>query len=321
MDRYEARLLKPSRTVPLPAGNATSRPLSPFKAYSAGPGYRFFTDGTFQQRCDTSSHSRARVYDLGHGQIEAIVQPVLDWVEIEPLSPCALAEAIEQQLLSRVLTPAEQQERDEKNEERSCRRARTKVRRLAKYKRLDTMLTLSYAANQTDRGLAQVHLAAFIRRVKRIIPNFEYVAVAETQKRGAWHWHMAVKQLGSGYWVAGRYVHSWKLLRSIWRSVIAGGGNIDVQAPGKPGAGVHKLASYLTKYITKGFSSGCKHQNRYQSSGRDLPAAVFLELPGVGMAPVVDVYNLILPEWSKGRCFTSPPLSSGGYFLSITPSG
>ena len=321
MDRYEARLLKSSRAVPLPALNAALPPLSPFKAYSAGPGYRFFTDGTFQQRSSTSTHSRARVFDLGHGQIESIVQPVLDWVELEPLSPHALAEAIEQQQLSRVLTPLEQQERDEKNEDRSCRRARTKVRRLAKYKRLDTMLTLTYSENQTDRALAQVHLAAFIRRVKRVIPGFEYVAVAEPQKRGAWHWHMAVKQLGSGYWVGGRYVHSWGLLRSIWRSVIAGGGNIDVQASGKPGAGVHKLASYLTKYITKGFASGCKHQNRYQSSGRDLPAAVVLELPGVGMAAVHDVYSLILPEWSKGRCYTSPPLSSGGYFLSITPSG
>ena len=321
MDRYEARLLKPSRVVPLLADDATSQPLNPFKAYSAGPGYRFFTDGTFQQRCSASTHSRARVYDLGHGQIEAIVQPVLDWVEIEPLSPHALIEAVAQQHATRLLTPLEREQRDERNEERSCRRARTKVRRLAKFKRLDTMLTLTYAANQTDRGLAQVHLAAFIRRVKRLIPGFEYVAVAEPQKRGAWHWHMAVKQLGSGYWVGGRYVHSWKLLRSIWRSVIADGGNIDVQAPGKPGAGVHKLASYLTKYITKGFASGVKHQNRYQASGRDLPDSVLLELPCVGMAAVADVYRLILPEWSKGRNYTSPPLASGGYFLSITPSG
>jgi len=321
MDRYEARLLKSARSVSLPLDDAPPRPLSPFKAYSAGPGYRFFTDGTFQQRCDTSSHSRARVYDLGHGQIEAIVQPVLDWVEIEPLTPQALVEAIEQQHALRLLTPLEREERDERNEERSCRRARTKVRRLAKFKRLDTMLTLTYAANQTDRGLAQVHLAAFVRRIKRIIPGFEYVAVAEPQKRGAWHWHMAVKQLGSGYWVGGRYVHSWKLLRSIWRSVIADGGNIDVQAPGKPGAGVHKLASYLTKYITKGFASGVKHQNRYQASGCALPDAVVLELPGVGMDAVADVYRLIVPEWAKGRNYTSPPLASGGYFLSITPSG
>lgn len=321
MDRYDARLQKSARALPLPSGHGTPPPLNPLKAYSAGTGYRFFTDGTFQRRVDTPTHSRARVFDLGHGQIEAIITPVLDWVECEPLSSFALAAAIEQQHVIQVLSPLECEERDAKNEERSCRRARTKVRRLAKYKRLDTMLTLVYAANQTDRQLAQVHLAAFVRRVRRVIPDFEYVAVAETQKRGAWHWHMAVKQLSSGYWVGGKYRHSWNLLRSIWRSVIHGGGNIDVKAPGKPGRGVHKLASYLTKYITKDFASGVKNQNRYQASGCALPAGVTLELPTLGQAAIFDVHMLLMPEWVGGRVYTSPPLASGGYFLCFTPDG
>lgn len=321
MDRYEAKLLKLSRAVPLPSVNAALPPLKPFKAYSCGRGYRFYTDGTLQQRVATPTNSRARILDLGHGQIEAVVQPASQWFELPSLTPYALAVAVELQQLSRVFTVEEQAERDALNEERSCRRARTKVRRLAKFKRLDTMLTLTYSDNQTDRALAQVHLAAFIRRVKRIIPGFEYIAVAEPQKRGAWHWHMAVKQLSSGYWVGGRYVQSWGLLRAIWRSVIAGGGNIDVKAPGKPGYGVHKLSSYLTKYISKGFGAGVKHQNRYQCSGRDLPASVVLDFPGVGREGLVEVIRLILPELSKGRLHISPPLSSGGYFLSITPSG
>lgn len=321
MDRYEARVLKSTRSVPLPAGHGTPPPLNPYKTYSAGPGHRFLTDGTFQRRIEAPTHSRARVYDLGHGQIEAIITPVFDWVECEPLSPLALSDAIAQQHVCHVLTPLERLEKDDCNEERSCRRAKTKVRRLAKYKRLDTMLTLTYSENQQDRVLAQKHFAAFVRRLKRVIPSFEYIAVAERQKRGAWHWHAAIKNVLAGYWVGGCYVHSWKLLRSIWRSVIGGGGNVDVKPPGKPGQGVHKLASYLTKYITKGFSSGVKNQNRYQASGCDLPRGVVLELPTVGMYAVRDVYLCVLPEWATGRQYTSPPLASGGYFISITPSG
>ena len=322
MDRYEAKQLKKAASSSVRTSSDLLRPsLSPFKAYSAGPGFRFFTDGTLQQRCSSSTHSRARVHDLGHGQIEAVLQPVHDWVEIEPLSALALVDAIEQHHLSSVLTPFEQQELDDKNEDRSCRRARTKVRRYAKYKLLDTMITCTYVKNQQDRVLAQAHFAAFVRRVKRIIPGFEYVAVAETQKRGAWHWHIAVRQIKSGYWVSGRFVHSWALLRSIWRSVVAEcGGNIDVKSPGKPGHSVAKLSSYLTKYITKGFGTGVKHQNRYQSSGRDLPASVVLELPTTGLAALAEVCSLLDIECSNGRLYTSPPLASGGYFLSVTPT-
>lgn len=322
MDRYDARLLKKASSASVSTLAALPRPaLSLFKAYNAGPGFRFFTDGTLQQRCVTSTHSRARVYDLGHGQIEAVIQAVHDWVEIQPLSPLALSDAIEQHHLGSLLTPFEQLQKDQKNEDRSCRRARTKVRRLAKYKLLDTMITCTYAKNQTDRALAQKHFAAFVRRVKCIIPNFEYIAVAETQKRGAWHWHIAVRQINAGYWVSGRFVHSWGLLRSIWRSVVAEcGGNVDVKGPGKRGHSVAKLSSYLTKYISKDFSSGVKHQNRYQSSGRDLPASVVLELPTTGLAALCDVCSLLDIECSKGRLYTSPPLASGGYFLSVTPT-
>lgn len=319
MDPYEANLQKRPRVVPVPSGPATTAPLDPFKAYRSGTGYRFFADGSVQFRSETATHSRARIFDLGHGQIEAIITPVKDWYEAAPMSALALAHAAEQYANPLPLSPLEREKLDQANEERSCRRAKTKVRRLAKFKRLDTMLTLTYAVNQTDRELAQKHLTAFVRRVRKVIPDFEYVAVAELQKRGAWHWHIAVRQIKCGYWVAGRFKPSYALLRSIWRDVIQGGGTARVDAPGKPGNGVHKLASYLTKYITKGFGSGVKNQNRYQASGRDLPDGITLELPTLGQAAIADVHFVLLPEWFAGRVFTSPPLKSGGYFLSFNP--
>ena len=44
------------------------------------------------------------------------------------------------------------EERAAANRERSARRAKTQVRRLIKAKNLDTMLTLTYRENMTDRG-------------------------------------------------------------------------------------------------------------------------------------------------------------------------
>ena len=238
------------------------------------------------------------------------------------MEPAALAAALAAHVSPPPLTLAELAYKAALNEDRSCRRARTKVRRIAKFKQLDTMLTLTYGENQTDRAVAQQHLAAFLRRVKRVIPDFEYLAVPEQQKRGAWHWHIAVRQLKSGYWVRGTYVHSWKLLRAVWRSVIAGPGNIDVQSRGKPGRSVHQLSSYLTKYISKGFTTSGMHQNRYQSSAVDLPKALVFDIPLTGLAANGQVQIMLLPEWvGIGRWHTSAPLASGGYFLCLTPSG
>jgi hypothetical protein len=319
MDRYEAKFLKSSRVVPLPPGDGAPPPLSAFKAYPAGPGHRFFTDGTFQRRSETPVRSRATIYDLGHAQIEAVLRPIHDWLEVEPLTAAALADAVKARLDAPPLTDEEMADRVERNQDRSCRRSRSKVRRLVKFKRLDSMLTLTYQDVQADRQLAQRHLTAFVRRVRKFIPDFEYVAVDELQKRGAYHWHLAVRKLQAGFWVRGVYVHSWRLFRAIWRSVIKGGGNIDVQAAGKPGRGVHKLAGYLTKYISKGFLTSKKNQNRYQTSGHDVPDAVVVDFPCVGQAAVAAVHMLLIPEWAAGRVYTSPPLDSGGYFLSFTP--
>ena len=322
MDRYEAKLLKSTRAVSVPPGTASPPAFSAFKSLRSGPAYRFFPDGTVQQRSESPVRSRARVFDLGAGQVEAIVQPVHDWVECDPMEPAALAAALAAHAFPHPLTPAQLLEKASLNEDRSCRRAKTRVRRIAKFKQLDTMLTLTYGENQTDRTVAQRHLAAFLRRVKRVIPEFEYLAVPEQQKRGAWHWHIAVRQLKSGYWVRGTYVHSWKLLRAVWRSVIAGPGNIDVQARGKPGRSVHQLSSYLTKYISKGFTTSGMHQNRYQSSAVDLPKALVFDIPLTGLAANGQVQLLFVPEWSGlGRWHTSAPLASGGYFLCLTPNG
>jgi len=171
-------------------------------------------------------------------------------------------------------------ERAEINAERAGKRAKQRVRHLCKAMGADTLLTLTYKSNQTDLALCKVHLKEFIRRLKRVIPNFRAVAAFEQQKRGAWHVHIACERLASAiHNGAGHKVKSFDLVRSVWRSVTKDhGGNIDVQSRKRNSQrSAARIASYLSKYITKSFEDGVKHSNRYSKFGDfDAPKAVKL---------------------------------------------
>ena len=142
------------------------------------------------------------------------------------------------------------------NQTRAARRARSRLRHLVLTLRADHLLTLTYRANVRDFGKACRDLNKFIRRVRRLKPGWQYVAVAEEQSRGAWHWHLAV---------CGRQDAA--LLRACWRHVV-GEGNIDVSAPGQRGRNeAMALVRYLGKYISKGFSGGrVLNARRFRSS-------------------------------------------------------
>ncbi len=161
------------------------------------------------------------------------------------------------------------QERAE-NETRAVRRARSRLRHLILTTRADHLLTLTYRENVTDFERAAADLSRFVRQVKARLPGWVYIAVAEEQKRGAWHWHLAV---------VGR--QDVDLLRSLWRQVV-GEGNIDVRPP--KGRGNHRLLAlvkYLGKYLAKTFAEGTRNINgrRFRSSlGIDVPLA-YLTVP------------------------------------------
>jgi hypothetical protein len=146
----------------------------------------------------------------------------------------------------------------ELNEERAVRRARSRLRQLILTARADHLLTLTYRNNQIDFSQASADLTRFVRLVRQHFPDWTYVAVAERQKRGAWHWHLATP---------GR--QDVALLRACWRKVI-GEGNIDVSAP-RGGEMKRQLAlvAYLGKYLAKGFDDpSCRKLNarRFRSS-------------------------------------------------------
>lgn len=79
------------------------------------------------------------------------------------------------------------------NEDRAIRRAKSSLRKRILGANLTHLLTLTYRENVTDFNLASVDLNRFVRKVKFNLPSWLYVAVAEQQERGAWHWHLAVR--------------------------------------------------------------------------------------------------------------------------------
>lgn len=146
--------------------------------------------------------------------------------------------------------------------DRSLRRSKATVRRKCMAGGLDHLLTLTYRENMTDTEQGHKDVTRFLRLVRKSQPNYKYVMVAEYQKRGAIHFHLAVK----GF-------QQVQLLRSIWRSVI-GEGNIDVSRKNYTGRAqwrMAKLAGYLTKYITKDALTAFGRQRYRVAEGIEIP--------------------------------------------------
>ena len=187
-----------------------------------------------------------------------------------------------------------------KNEDRSMRRSRSKMRKLILTTKADHLLTLTYRDNVTDFAQSAKDFSSFIRKVKFSLPDFIYIAVAEQQKRGAWHWHLAVR---------GR--QDVNLLRLAWRSVV-GDGNIDVNAPRSAQKGRQfALIQYLGKYLGKGFADGEHKLNarRFRASqGIKIPH-LSIELPnndrnvlGFAIETLRDKVGSVGHVWTSDDC-------------------
>lgn len=166
---------------------------------------------------------------------------------------------------------------------------------------LDSLLTLTYRANQTDLALTKRHMKEFVRRMRRALPGWVYVAAFEKQKRGAWHVHMATHALPAVMAASnGVKVKSFNVVRAIWRSVTGElGGNIDQKARKRwTRHTTGKLAAYLSKYMMKAFEEGEDWSNRYSgSAGVEIPEAVRMRFRD---AQLVDLIGLVYGELCAG---------------------
>lgn len=200
---------------------------------------------------------------LGNGHFEYRVQPIVAW------KPFAYIESDQEYADYLKRLEEEADERKEANLERCARRATTRVRHLCKAAGVDTLLTLTYAANMCDWDLLKRHLKEFNRRMAKLIPDWFYVAAFERQKRGAWHVHMAVHRLPSELVArSGVKVKSFNVVRAVWRAVTGElGGNIDVQSRKRNSQRApSRIAAYLSKYMTKAYADGEPWSKRFSSS-------------------------------------------------------
>ncbi|MHA6824335.1 rolling circle replication-associated protein [Ralstonia pseudosolanacearum] len=95
--------------------------------------------------------------------------------------------------------------------------------------------------------------------------RFHFVAVLEFHQSGGIHIHAGVH----GF----RDVDA---LREHWYAVVGvAEGNVDIQGPNSKGrkriSGAHKVAAYLSKYITKGTGHKLNEQRYWASKGIDIP--------------------------------------------------
>jgi hypothetical protein len=172
----------------------------------------------------------------------------------------------------------------EANIARASRRARAAARVRCKASGFDSLFTFTYRENVQDRELLARHWKETVRRIKRVIPDFAYLAVVEVQRRGALHLHVATHRLPSQLPHRGTKVKSWSLLRAIWRSVVGPlGGNFDESKRRRSRSSSMGIAKYITKYMAKDFETGDLNQKRYWAGG-DWPAPqrVTMLFPRVG---------------------------------------
>jgi hypothetical protein len=285
-------------------------------------------DGVLYRRHSTPYAYDLRVHQLGK-HVEATAMPRHAWEEVGNVSPGALSDAamcegnIWVDGCWQTFQPSEQELLDKAaaNRERSARRARTAVRRLCKVKSLDTMLTMTYRANVTDREVIRRHLDMAIKRIRRVIPGFQYVAVLERQKRGAWHAHLAVERVQSHYLHQGVLVRSYDLLRAIWRAVVGEmGGNIDVARSKVARRSSARVAAYLSKYIGKGLDA-VEGGDSYSASGRALPRPVVIRHMGGDYPDACSaLVSLLLSFFPLGSVeFHGAHLDGGGYYVALSP--
>lgn len=228
---------------------------------------------------------QVKAHPLGNGHTEVTAKRGTDWIECQ---------WTKDQIADHLQMCADQEEelaeeRKEKSLAVAANRAKKRVRQLCKAMGADTLLTLTYRANQQDLQLCKEHLEAFARRMKTLIPGFRAVCGFEQQKRGAWHVHMATVKLPATLPARnGVKVKSFNIIRAVWAKVTKDlGGNIDISSRKRHSQrSAARIASYLSKYITKAFAEGEKWMNRWTKYGKcDVPLPVDLgRFPDAGQA-------------------------------------
>jgi len=133
---------------------------------------------------------------------------------------------------------------------------------------LDVLGTLTYRANVQDRDLVLAHWKEFVRRLRRVLPSFGYVAVLEKQKRGALHLHFACRRLPRELQREGVRIKSYSVIIAIWKSVTGALGGSFRDSSRRTRGSPLKVAKYISKYVGKSFEElGQLNKRQYFCGG------------------------------------------------------
>lgn len=123
---------------------------------------------------------------------------------------------------------------------RSARRAAGALRDRIQTGGLRNMFTFTHRANVVDLDVSRGCVTRFLRLVRVRYPKFKWAGAAERQKRGAWHWHLAV----NGF-------YSVDVIRELWLRACGEAlfGNVNVRAFDSSA----RAGLYLSKYLSKTF--------------------------------------------------------------------
>lgn len=187
---------------------------------------------------------------------------------------------------------------------KSQQRAKTTVRRKLLTFQADRMLTLTFRDNVTDVNDAWTCFKYFSKLMRwRFGEKWVYVSVPERQKRGAIHFHLAIR----GFYHA-------NTVRRLWlRAVGHRGGNVDITSPkqhGKNSWNPRRIAQYLTKYLTK--QETVAFNKRRYSSGGD----IVIPEPRIGWLAYGLPMHLVLRDilYSISRKTPQTEWEAKGYF-------
>lgn len=214
----------------------------------------------------------------------------------------------------------------ERKAENSRKKSQARAKRQCRYKikhgGFRHMLTGTYRENMTDFDRMRKDFAAWLRKMRNVIPGFRAVHAFEPQKRGAWHFHCAVDSLPRFLRYKGKKLPSYEVCTLFWRNTVGdvpyefvgpllpgslwpaamvSGGTVNVdgytvkrsrkkQHADAVGFSLAKMAQYVSKYLTKDLEQGLKGRQMWGSTeGLTPPKATVLYFPEGSMADIISI--------------------------------
>ncbi|MFS4549094.1 hypothetical protein [Comamonas resistens] len=185
--------------------------------------------------------------------------------------------------------------------EQNAQRAKSACRWFIKANGLNELLTLTYRENQEDRDLCKKHFKEWVRRMKSALGGrFVYCASFERQDRGAMHVHIACHKLPKHATHKDVKIKGWELGTKVWRSIVGKDNGMCFVGGRKTPQGrikqrsIAKIASYVSKYITKDYKDAPDESNRYSRSDSKngiacMPKAEKIRIWGASLQDMIEM--------------------------------